>query len=522
MVSTAVSSERAAPGRRHLVEPGGGGARRWLVVGVCGAALIALALALLMSVVAPPFSAGDENEHVSYALEVGHGRLPTLSTQVRPEIPGMRYDDTYTANHPPLFYALEAVPLLVGTRTGHPVLGLHLARALNALIGAAGVVALAVLARVVVPRRPDVAIAAAALLAPVPLLVAVSGQVYNDALAVATSTGALVAAATVLLRGPSRRRLAVLAGAALLATATRATGGEPAALAVLAAAVAVLVHATSRGWRRVASSAAAAAAVAVPVLLGIGWFFERNRRLYGDPTGSRQALRRFPDQRVPVLHSVLSGHFWLHQYTGMFGRAQFFSGALRSTVYAVGVVLAVGALLAVGAGLAALLNRARRSRSRRSPSTGTVATLSVLALHVLATGVIVLVYLSQGGIPYPRYLLAAVPVLALLVSYGYAVASRYGLLVAAAPCLLALVGLALVVGSHGNAFRQPPGLTSAHRLSVALHASGVPHSGLVLSAVALVLVAAVALVLAALVALRPRLDTAASRAATASVAISGV
>lgn len=498
--------ERAAGVRRHLLGPAGGGPRRWLVLGVGGAALIALALALLMSVVAPPFSAGDENEHVSYALEVGHGRLPTLATQVRPEIPRMRHDDIYTANHPPLFYVLEAVPLLVGTRTGHPVLGLHLARALNALIGATGVVALAVLARVVVPRRPDVAVAAAALLAPVPLLVAVSGQVYNDALAVATSTGALAAAATVLLRGPSRGRLALLAGAALLATATRATGGEPAALAVLAAAVAVLVHATSSGWRRVGSAATAAAAVAVPVVLGVGWFFERNRRLYGDPTGSRQALRRFPDQRVPVLHSASSVTFWLHQYTGMFGRAQFFSGTLRFTAYAVGAVLAVGALLAVGAVLSALLLGGRDGRRpRRWPPTKAVAVIALLAAHVLATGAIVLVYLSQGGIPYPRYLLAAVPVLALLVSYGYAVSSRYGILFAGTPCLLALVGLALVVGSHGNAFSQPPGLSTAHRLSAAVHASGVPHSGLVLSAVALVLAAAVALVLAAFVALRPQL-----------------
>ncbi len=47
----------------------------------------------------------------------------------------MWHDDFYTANHPPLFYAMEAVPLLVGTWTGPPVLGLHLARALNALIG---------------------------------------------------------------------------------------------------------------------------------------------------------------------------------------------------------------------------------------------------------------------------------------------------------------------------------------------------------------------------------------------------
>ncbi len=52
---------------------------------------------------------------------------------------------------------------------------------------------------------------------------------------------------------------------------------------------------------------------------------------------------------------------------------------------------------------------------------GPVAVPALLTAHVLANAAIVLVYLSQGGIPYPRYLLAAVPVLALLVSYGAAV-----------------------------------------------------------------------------------------------------
>lgn len=493
-VSVAGSNEPAGRGERTAAEQTAGSSRRWLVVGVGGAALTLFVLALLTSVVAPPFSAGDENEHVSYALDVGHGRLPTLATRVVPEIPGMRRGDTYTANHPPLFYAIEAVPLLAGTRTGHPVLGLHLARGLNAVIGAIGVVALAVLARVVVPRRPDVAVAAAALLAPVPLLVAVSGQVFNDALAVATSTLTLTAAATLLLRGPSRRRLAVLAGAALLASATRATGGELAALAVLAAGVGTLVHASARGWRSVGSALLAGAAVAVPVLVGVGWFFWRNWQLYRDPTGSRQALRRFPEQPVPILRSALSGHFWLREYSGMFGRTQFFTGGLRLTAYAVGAVLAAGV---VGAAL-----RSRRARDQR-PLTPRASVVTLLALHVLATAVILLVYVSQGGIPYPRYLLAALPVLVLLVSYGFAVSFRYGLLVAGVPSFVALVVLALVVGSRGNAYVQSAklGLTTPARVTIAVRASGLPSPDVLLPALLSVLVLAVATALAALVVL---------------------
>src|SRR5512132_2282478 len=46
---------------------------------------------------------------------------------------------TYTANHPPLYYALIGVPLRLGLASGHPMAGLVAARLLTVLVGAAGV-----------------------------------------------------------------------------------------------------------------------------------------------------------------------------------------------------------------------------------------------------------------------------------------------------------------------------------------------------------------------------------------------
>lgn len=49
----------------------------------------------------------------------------------------------WTANHPPLSYALVAVPLRIGIDTAHPVRGVQVARVGSVGLSALGLVALA-------------------------------------------------------------------------------------------------------------------------------------------------------------------------------------------------------------------------------------------------------------------------------------------------------------------------------------------------------------------------------------------
>src|SRR6266545_4530174 len=133
-------------------------------LGVVGAILAFVMLAMLYVYATPTYRPPDEASHVAYARELGHGRLPTLETplssggdpRLRRLLSGRdaQHRTIWTANHPPLYYALAALPFLV----------LQLA-----------------------PGQPQLAVAATGLVALVPSFIGTSATVYNDSLAFLTS-----------------------------------------------------------------------------------------------------------------------------------------------------------------------------------------------------------------------------------------------------------------------------------------------------------------------------------------------
>jgi hypothetical protein len=170
-------------------------------LGLAGAMLTFVVLAGLNAWTTPLFAQPDEASHYGYALLVSSGRLPTVTTPIPTEgVPELRallgprdqaHRSVWTANHPPLFYAVMAAPVRVGVLIGHPLGALRAARMLSVAIAAAGILLLALLVRELVPGRPELMVAAAGVAAIVPSFVAVAGLLYNDSLAFATSTAAL-------------------------------------------------------------------------------------------------------------------------------------------------------------------------------------------------------------------------------------------------------------------------------------------------------------------------------------------
>ena len=153
----------------------------------------------------------------------------------------------WTANHPPLYYLVAAVPLRLGVDLGHPLGGIRAARLLNVGISLVGLVLVVLLARELVPARPELWVAAAGLAALVPGLVMTSAIVYNDALMFTLTTAALVLITRMLRWGPTTRRLVLLAVLAAAAALTRATGLIVVVVAALAAVVAVWRHDRAAG-----------------------------------------------------------------------------------------------------------------------------------------------------------------------------------------------------------------------------------------------------------------------------------
>ena len=149
--SGALSSPARAHGARSRARSG---SRRSLRVGVIGAVLAFFAMGIAQTLVAKPFLPADESNHAAYALSVSRGHLPRIDAPVRSELPGQRKGSlNFVANHPPLYYVLVAPALRFAIESGHPRLGITLARLETVLLSAGAVVLTALLAAALTRRR---------------------------------------------------------------------------------------------------------------------------------------------------------------------------------------------------------------------------------------------------------------------------------------------------------------------------------------------------------------------------------
>ena len=490
---------------------------RGIAAGVAGALLAFLALTTVQALGISPYLPPDELYHVSYAVVVGDGRLPTLTTPVPvDEVPLMRDDGrprrVYTANHPPLFYLPESVVL----RLGSPAVALASGRMLSACFGAAGVLMVAWLALILMPSRPRVAIVAAWFVALLPAVPHYSAFIYNDGLGFLASTATLVAGALALRRGPTRWRLAGLTAAAAAAALTRAPGLALVGVAGLVAVVAVWLHSRRPIVQRLLAAVGAGALVGGAALASSLWFYLRNWALYGELTASQynQALFGFPAQDHPA-RLVTSPGYVLDLFDGLWVWTRFPTRQIpveRAVVLVPRVIV-----LAVLAGLAVAAARGLRNLRRRPaagaaldlpsapPAQGVAvrrAPLVEVASGLLLAGWLVLAFLmvawydGNGGHTHPRYLLPAIGVVALGVAIGLDAlpGARRGLTtLAVSVALLALTGFAWshFVAEVANADATPAPTPRA--VAELLHRDGVAHPWVLLAAASLTVLAGLAL-----------------------------
>ncbi len=443
--------------------PGNRSGHRWLVVGVVAAAMVFSALGLLVAVVVPPFASADEAQHTAYALAVADGSLPVLDSPVRSRIPGMpglpagcrvsprqfrvavnahadhlcgrrlrrpltNFDVVYTANHPPLFYAVEAVPLRTGIALHHPLAGFRVARGINVALGVAALIATAALVRGVLPRQPAVAVGAAAITGVVGLFVFPSGQVYNDTIAVATITGLLAVTVAIARRGPGPRTLLALAVLGPAAAASRASGAVALMVVVPAVGVAVAAHTTGRLSRRTGRGLAVAGGLAALTFAATGWFYLRNVRQYGDPTafGRIAAMLPIRGPRPSAQQVVRDPDFWWNVYRGLFGRVSLLTGYAEKMAVGFALVTGAGVLAAVVRVLTAWVLAARAPAPAPAPAprqpgarlAGSVVWI-LLAAHCLLVVATLVGYAAAGGAAFTRYLLPMLPVLAFVVAVSW-------------------------------------------------------------------------------------------------------
>jgi 4-amino-4-deoxy-L-arabinose transferase-like glycosyltransferase len=401
-------------------------ARRALALIVTGYLILGVAYSL----VNPVFESPDEAlNYANVRFFVEQRRLPVLQP-----------DEVSKAHHPPLYYVLAALatfwvgddnyeaivarenpfwayrlepgmdnkslylhdPALEGFRGA--ALGVHVMRGLSLLMGAGTILCVYGTARELFPRRLELALGSAALVAFNPMFLFIDASVHDDPLANLVAAGVLYVTARILARGATARRAAALGLLIGLAILTKLT-----CLLVLPTVGLALLYGVRGGWWRFLKVGVIVALVAL--LVG-GWWLVRNQVLYGDPTSMGRQVEAWQDERPngPDVFAAVRELGFLHDSAwGAFGYGQI---PLPSWTYGLARLLG---LVALG-GLVLLWVRRRSGRVpwERPP----LALLIVCSGPLVVFAAVFVRMISVDTANFGRYLFVSLPFLAPLYALG--------------------------------------------------------------------------------------------------------
>lgn len=392
--------------------------------------LVSFGISLRFAFAMPPLSGWDETAHAGYAIELARGNLPRIDTwvlddhrrfpQLSDAIAGWnpRGRQVWVANHPPLYYLLAAPFMALADRLQVPGAGLLAMRVLNAAGTAGCVVVVGLIARELVTRRA-VTLLAAVLAASATTLAMQGGYGYNDGIAALVGGLVLLAGVRMLRRGPTLRRLTVVALLAAAAAGLKAPNLLAVAVCVVMAGASVLVHRPGRGG--VVRALGASGFVAVVPTLAFGWFYLRNLRLYGDLTGAEVLLTGFQRRvRGSILETAFDLGFHRRWFEEIWIRPTYdpnlrvIPHALLAAALVGLVLLCLDRLRTRGQDLPDLEGEPRRSAARR----GLLVAWWLLGLHAVALLTLLVQFHSSGGYVHRRYLLPLLPLLATVLAVG--------------------------------------------------------------------------------------------------------
>lgn len=357
---------RTTPARASAGSPSDG---RWSLRPRHGALILVclfVLLGVIYSLATPVLEASDEFKHYPYVQYVqNHHELPVLDPDLCRKSPDA-CPWLQDGGQPPAYYALMAVAtswidtsdlssLLWKNKhafIGNPsqvcnknliihqpeqeqfpwsgsVLAIHLIRFLTLSFGAGAAIVTYLLSRDLFPGRPALALGAMALTALNPMLLFVSASVNNDAMAAFVgSLGLLLMVRIPKLRSHKRSNdrwssslvlLGIVVGLGVLTKLSL--------LALLPTALLVIAVCTWREYAHLSRSRHLLLIirdwswVIVPAVMVSAWWFLRNWRLYGDPTGLNVFVAVQGRRASPPTLADWLGEFGTFRWTywGLFG-----------------------------------------------------------------------------------------------------------------------------------------------------------------------------------------------------------
>lgn len=449
--------------------------------------LLFTVLAVLYSLTVPLFEGNDEAWHYAYVRHIAEGK--GLPRQPPDQYPHLARQE---ASQPPLYYLLAAaltrwvpqadLPALYARENPFPTLlpvayrdnqnhyvhtdaerfpyrgaalAIHLARLLSVLFGAGTVWGTYALARNLFPQEGWIAMGAAMAVALTPGFLFTSGLVNNDALGAFLATVALLLLAGTVWGQSQGQPQGQPQGLPLLGLILGAAALNKLSGLLLWPFTALVLGLAA--WRRrsprffvLANGLVFGLALAV-----CGWWYLRNGRLYGDPTGLAAMLplvgRREPGFGLMDFFRAEARLVW-KSYWAVFG---WFNLAAPGWVYRVYTLLAFLGVL----GLGLFVGRAIRQRRW-----GDLAGVTYLGLWALTVAVGLVRWTLTTGGSQGRLLYPAVGAHAVLLALGWAqlapARARRWLFPALGGGLLALA-LWMPFGVIRPAYARPAPLTIA-------------------------------------------------------------
>lgn len=372
---------------------------------------------------AEDIGAPDERQHANYIAHLKTGKgFPVL-------VPGAQdVYENYQAHQPPLYYIIGAGwSAITGAEPTDPNAGFRL-RLLNSLIGVGTLLGI-YFAGIWGLKRPDIALAATAFAAFLPMNVALHAAVSNDPLLYCLVTWVFALCLKTVDEGWNLRSafmIGILAGLAIL---TKTTG------LICLPVILCSAYLSLRSQPQTSQSTvkAAAAATFLPIALALPWLL-RNKSLYGDFfalsvfnaafTGSPQASVFIEGLGGSVYWQNMVLWWTSRSFVGAFGYMDIFlfdsmrsdqSGALYSAIFA--VLAGVTAF-----GFLGWRDMAKLATDDDTPSPFNLALLGVVL--ILVASALFIRFNMQYFQGQARYLFPAIAGFAYLFAFGSARIAR--------------------------------------------------------------------------------------------------
>jgi len=245
-------------------------------------------LGFAYAVETPKWQAPDEPAHYNYVVYLAEQRaFPVLRMGDYPHEyleqikaagfpPEMSIETIrYESHQPPLYYALAAVLFRLTSPLGFDVQFLAL-RLFSVALGAGLLLVAYAIATTVFPDEPNLPLTATAMMATLPMHIAMSAAVNNDTLAELILALVIWLCVREIRLGLSRRQTVILGLLVALALLTKTTIYAPVLLSAL---LALGVKARQRGWPAFLGKLGAVYGLGLALSC---WWFVRNVLTYGD------------------------------------------------------------------------------------------------------------------------------------------------------------------------------------------------------------------------------------------------